>query len=88
MKNSGWVIVWLFLPGAIFGTALDAIDVYSHVERYSNPVLFGLAWWVPLLFGAAAVAIDRQYSSGAQAFNQSWRIDVVIARPTGWSKYA
>src|SRR6266480_4738552 len=61
MKNSGWVIVWLFLPGAIFGTALDAIDVYSHVERYSSPALFGLAWWVPLLFGVAAVAIGYSH---------------------------
>jgi hypothetical protein len=61
MKNSGWVIAWLFLPGAIFGTALDAIDVYSHVERYSSPVLFGLAWWVPLLFGAATVAIGYSH---------------------------
>jgi hypothetical protein len=57
MKHSGWVIAWLFLLGAIFGSGLDAIAVYSHVERYSMPVLFGLAWWVPVLFGAAAVAL-------------------------------
>ena len=61
MKHLGWVIAWLFLLGAIFGTGLDAIDVYSHVERYSMPVLFGLAWWVPLLFGAAAVAIGYSH---------------------------
>jgi hypothetical protein len=61
MKHSGWVIAWLFLLGAIFGTGLDAIDVYSHVERYSMPVLFGLAWWVPLLFGTAAVAIGYSH---------------------------
>ena len=61
MKHSGWVIAWLFLLGAIFGTGLDAIDVYSHVERYSMPVLFGLVWWVPLLFGAAAVAIGYSH---------------------------
>ncbi len=61
MKYPGWVIAWLFLLGAILGTALDAIDVFNHVERYSRPVLFGLAWWVPLLFGAAAVAIGYSH---------------------------
>ena len=35
--------------------------MYSHVERYSGPVLFGLAWWVPLLFGAATVAIGYSH---------------------------
>ena len=57
MKRETWAIVWLFLTGAIFGTALDAYHVHSHIERYPIPVLFGVAWWVPLLFGAAAVAI-------------------------------
>ncbi|HZU70052.1 MAG TPA: hypothetical protein VFA09_22465 [Ktedonobacteraceae bacterium] len=61
MKHSGWVITSLFLLGAVFGTGLDAIDVYSHVERYSMPVLFGMAWWVPLLFGAAVVAIGYSH---------------------------
>lgn len=57
MKRMAWAITWLFLLGAIFGTALDAYHVHSYVERYPMPVLFGVAWWVPLLFGAAAVAI-------------------------------
>lgn len=57
----GRVILWLFLLGATLGTALDAIDVYSNVERYTMPTLFGLAWWVPLLFGAAAVAIGYSH---------------------------
>ncbi len=61
MKYAGLVIVWLFLLGAILGTGLDAIDVLNHVERYSRPVLFGLAWWAPLLFGAAAVAIGYSH---------------------------
>lgn len=61
MKYSGWVIAWLFLLGATLGTGLDAIDVFNHVERYRSPVLFGLAWWVPLLFGAAVVAIGYSH---------------------------
>jgi len=57
----GWPILWLFLLGAILGTGLDALHVYSKVERYPIPILFGLAWWVPLLFGAAAVAIGYSH---------------------------
>ncbi len=59
--GKGWAICWLFLVGATFGTALDAFHVYSKVERYSVPVLFGLAWWVPFLFGSAVVAIGYSH---------------------------
>src|SRR5712691_4285445 len=59
--NKGWAIFWLFLVGVTFGTALDAFHVYSKVERYPVPVLFGLAWWVPFLFGGAAVAIGYSH---------------------------
>lgn len=47
----------LILLGAIVGTALDAFHAHNDVERYPSPALFGVAWWVPLLFGAAAVSI-------------------------------
>ncbi|HEV7235896.1 MAG TPA: hypothetical protein VGN15_06935, partial [Ktedonobacteraceae bacterium] len=57
MRRKGWAILWLFLSGAIVGTALDVYHVHSHIERYPVPVLFGVAWWVPLLFGTAVVAI-------------------------------
>ena len=53
--------MWLFVLGATLGTALDAVHVHTGVERYPAPVLFGLAWWVPLLFGAAAVAIGYSH---------------------------
>ena len=59
--HHGRAILWLFLLGAILGTALDAFHVYSDVERYPAPVLFGVAWWVPLLFGIAAVAIGYSH---------------------------
>ena len=62
MKDKGWAVLELFVLGATLGTALDAIDVYSGVERYTVPALFGLAWWVPLLFGAAAVAIGYSHA--------------------------
>src|SRR5258708_28243045 len=56
-----WAAFWLLLLGATLGTALDALEVYSGVERYPRPILFGVAWWVPLLFGAAAVAIGYSH---------------------------
>ena len=55
--HKGWVALWLFLLGATLGTMLDALHVYTGVERYPMPVFFGVAWWVPMLFGAATVAI-------------------------------
>lgn len=61
MRHKWRAILWLFLLGATLGTALDAIDVYSNVERYPPPTILGLAWWVPLLFGAAAVAIGYSH---------------------------
>jgi hypothetical protein len=58
MHSHHWrAILWLFLLGATLGTALDAFHVYSYVEQYTRPSFFGVAWWVPLLFGNAAVAI-------------------------------
>lgn len=55
-------ILWLFGLGAILGTALDAIHVFSHIERYPAPTFLGMAWWVPLLFGTAAVAIGSSHA--------------------------
>ena len=57
----GRAILWLFLLGAIFGTALDAFHVYSYVEQYTRPAFLGVAWWVPILFGIAAVAIGYSH---------------------------
>ncbi|GAC1565728.1 MAG: hypothetical protein NVS3B14_04460 [Ktedonobacteraceae bacterium] len=54
-------LLLLFLLGATLGTALDAFHVYSQVERYPPPTLLGVAWWVPVLFGCAAVAIGYSH---------------------------
>lgn len=51
------VICSLFFAGAILGTGLDALLVFGQVEQYPVPVLFGVSWWVPLLFGTATVCI-------------------------------
>jgi hypothetical protein len=56
-----WALFWLFLAGAICGTALDAFHVYSSIERYHRPAFLGVAWWVPLLFGFATVSIGYSH---------------------------
>jgi hypothetical protein len=58
----GRKLLWIFLLGASLGTALDAFHVFTHVERYASPTLLGVAWWVPLLFGCAAVAISYSHT--------------------------
>jgi hypothetical protein len=49
----------LFALGALLGTAGDQLHVRSGVLSYArgSPLLFGQALWVPLLFGAASVAL-------------------------------
>jgi hypothetical protein len=48
----------LALPiGAAIGLCLDRIHVVSGVLAYRDPVLWGQAWWVPLLFAAVAPLI-------------------------------
>jgi hypothetical protein len=59
--HHGRAILWLFLLGATLGTTLDAFHVYSYVEQYPHPVLFGVTWWVPLLFGSAVVVIGYSH---------------------------
>lgn len=47
----------LALLGATLGVALDWVHVATGTTAYTSPAVFGLAWWVPLLFGGAAVAM-------------------------------
>jgi hypothetical protein len=47
----------LALLGATLGVALDWVHVASGTTAYVAPAMLGLAWWVPPLFGASAVAM-------------------------------
>jgi len=47
----------LFLLGVTLGTALDAIHLFTGTTAYTTPFFFGLAWWVPIEFGAAGIAV-------------------------------
>ncbi len=44
----------LFVLGAVVLTLLDSVHVHTHTLVYAHPVVFGSAWWVPLLMGSAA----------------------------------
>lgn len=50
-------VLSVFALGALVGTALDNLHVRGGVLAYPHPAFFGEAAWVPLLFGAAAVAL-------------------------------
>jgi uncharacterized protein DUF2878 len=50
-------LIGAFLLGATLGTALDAIHAYGDVESYPNDALDRLAWFVPLEFGLAGIAV-------------------------------
>jgi len=56
------LVAGLALAGAVLGTLLDAVHVTTATTRYAHPVVFGLAWWVPLLFAAAALAIGLPHA--------------------------
>ena len=47
----------LFLLGMTLGSALDAIHTHTGTTAYTTPVAFRAAWWVPIEFGLAGVAV-------------------------------
>jgi hypothetical protein len=52
VRASGIAILFVF--GAVVLTLLDSVHVHTHTLVYAHPVVFGSAWWVPLLMGSAA----------------------------------
>jgi hypothetical protein len=67
-----WGRAWLILfgLGATLGVALDGIHTHFGATEYTVPVVFRMAWWVPLLFGNAftigllAPLLDRRPPRG------------------------
>jgi len=53
---------FVFLLGAVAGTLLDQIHVRSGVLWYAHPVLFGQAFWVPLVFGAGGLVLVNSHA--------------------------
>jgi hypothetical protein len=55
------VAAGLAVAGAVLGTLLDALHVATSTTRYAHPAALGLAWWVPILFAAAALVIGLSH---------------------------
>lgn len=54
-------VFYLFLLGAIMGSVCDGFHTHSGTTFYPHPWYLKMAWWVPLLFGAASVAIGLSH---------------------------
>jgi hypothetical protein len=52
-------VVGLVVAGGLLGTLLDALHATT---RYTQPTIAGLAWWAPLLFAGASLAIGFSHS--------------------------
>src|SRR5262245_19108475 len=84
MRHSRRAFIWLFVYGAVGGTALDAFHAYSGVERYSTPQLFGLLdWGVPLLFGGAALAIGISHPLADAPLHNRRRVPSLLTGSIG-----
>ncbi len=53
---------FVFLLAAVAGTLLDQIHVRSGVLWYAHPVLFGQAFWVPLVFGTGGLLLVNSHA--------------------------
>ena len=63
-------VVGLLAAGAVLGTLLDVVHVATATTRYTHPAFAGVAWWVPLLFAGAGLAIGVSHT----------RIDILLGR--------
>lgn len=51
----------LALLGGTLGPVLDYFHVVNHAIQYRDPTEWGIAWWVPLEFAGAAVALGLSH---------------------------
>lgn len=54
-------IAALLLAGATLGSLFDWTHVATGTTAYTAPYWLGLAWWVPLMFASAALAIGLSH---------------------------
>jgi hypothetical protein len=52
---------FLFVFGAVVGSALDALHTHSGTTYYANEWWFEMSAWTPLLFGGAGVLVGLSY---------------------------
>lgn len=58
--------------GALLGSFFDSFHTHSGATAYARPWVLGMAWWTPLLFGAAALGIGLTHA----------RLDPLLRRRT------
>jgi hypothetical protein len=54
-------VIVLALLGASFGTLFDIAHVQTGAIGYPHPSYLGIAWWVPLLYTGASLAIGLSH---------------------------
>lgn len=57
---------FLWLLGATAVSFFDGFHTHSGTTRYAAPVLWQMAWWTPLLFGASVGLGGPVYAMGVQ----------------------
>jgi hypothetical protein len=54
----------LFVVGGVVLSIFDGFHTFSNTTAYTNPVVWRMAWWTPLLFGAAVAGGGGIYAVG------------------------
>lgn len=60
----------LFILGAILGPICDGFHTFSNTLYYPHVLFLKMAWWVPLLFGFAAVSVGNGHLIADKLFNR------------------
>ena len=75
----------LFAVGALLGTLLDALHTHFAITAYTHEVVFKMAWWTPLVFGAAGLLPGATYRllylrgrSASTPFRRCYRPSLVV----------
>ena len=75
----------LFLFGAVVVPIFDGFHTHSGTTEYTSPVVWQMAWWVPLLFGSSVAIGGLVYARawdalrGPKRFAAWWRLGVAFA---------
>lgn len=74
-------LVLLFIAGALLFSVFDGFHTHSGTTAYPHPVLLGMAWWTPFLFGSAVAGGGAIYALGYRRLNGPPRV-------ASWSRLA
>lgn len=66
-------LILLFLIGATLGPLCDLFHVLSKTSGYPFPRFYGLAFWVPILFGSATVVLALSHVLSDKIFKRPKR---------------